>query len=142
MLTKKQSSKSDVKTPKNANTTPPPAPPAKSKSLVAKAEAYLTTTPHKTESCCPTTKSQQKTRVTVKYDVGYSNALTIRGKGANLNWEKGQLLKNVKADEWVFETDTHFSQIEFKVLINDQLYERGENHLLNCGSNVAYTPKF
>jgi hypothetical protein len=90
----------------------------------------------------PTTKFQQKTRITIKYDVGFNNHFTIRGKGANLNWEKGQSLKNIKADEWIWETDAHFSQCEFKILINDSQYEKGENHLINCGASVVYTPKF
>jgi hypothetical protein len=87
-------------------------------------------------------KTNQKTRITIKYDVGYNNQIYIRGKGSNLNWDKGQLLKNTKSDEWVWETDGNFSQCEFKVLINDCNYEQGNNRLINCGSNVTYTPSF
>jgi hypothetical protein len=59
-----------------------------------------------------------KTRVVVKYDVGFNNAIYIRGNGANLSWDKGILLKNVKPDEWVWETDLAFTKCEFKVMIN------------------------
>lgn len=82
------------------------------------------------------------TRIVVKYDVGFSNALYLRGKGANLSWDKGVLLKNTRSDEWVWETDVPFTNCEFKVLINDEQYEIGDNHPLNCGATVQYTPKF
>lgn len=83
-----------------------------------------------------------KTRIIIKYDVGFNNTLFLRGKGANLNWDKGVSLKNVKKDEWIWETDTPFTTGEFKVLINDNHYEIGENHPLTCGANIHYTPKF
>lgn len=87
-------------------------------------------------------KPGQKTRITVKHDVGYNNHISIRGSGANLSWDRGAPLKNVKSDEWVWETEVPFSSGEFKVLINDSHYETGENHPLKCGSSVQYTPKF
>lgn len=83
-----------------------------------------------------------KTRVTVKYDVGFHNTLYIRGQGANLNWERGIQMKNVKADEWVWESDNNFSQCEFKVLINDRVYENGPNHKIQNGNSIQYTPRF
>lgn len=94
----------------------------------------------------PLSSNQKKkgptTRVTIKYDVGFPNSIYIRGKGANLNWNKGIPLKNVKHDEWIWETDVPFTSCEFKVLINDKHYENGENHHLNCGATIQYTPKF
>lgn len=87
-------------------------------------------------------QTSAKTRVIVKYDVGFPNHLTIRGKGANLSWDKGQPLKNLHRDEWVWETDQSFQQCEFKVLINDASYEVGSNHSLPAGSCVTYTPHF
>lgn len=83
-----------------------------------------------------------KTRVIVKFDVGFNNHLTIRGKGANLSWDKGIPLVNVKRDEWIWETETPFANCEFKVLINDNAYEVGENHSIKCGASFQYTPIF
>jgi hypothetical protein len=83
-----------------------------------------------------------KTRITIKYDVGFNNSLYIRGKGANLSWDRGIPLKNVKHDEWVWETDAAFPNGEFKVLINDRTYETGNNHPLNCGATIQYSPHF
>lgn len=83
-----------------------------------------------------------KTRVTIKYDAGFPNDLYIRGKGANLSWDKGQKLRNVKKDEWVWETDLPFTTCEFKILINDCHYEDGENHKLASSTSILLTPKF
>lgn len=83
-----------------------------------------------------------KTKLSVKYDCGYPNKLTIRGEGANLCWEKGIPLKNVKPDEWVFETDAPFGKCHFKILVNDEIYEAGTNRTLVQGTNSTYTPKF
>lgn len=83
-----------------------------------------------------------KTRIIIHYDVGFPNSLYIRGEGSELSWEKGLLLKNVKSDEWIWETTKPFTTCQFKILINDSEYELGENHLLTYGASVHYTPKF
>ena len=82
------------------------------------------------------------TRVIVKFNAGYPNTLFIRGSGSYLNWEKGVALKNVKADEWLWETTSPFTTVEFKILLNDKVFESGENHTVKFGSNVYITPKF
>lgn len=82
------------------------------------------------------------TRITVKYDVGFNNSVHLRGEGANLSWDKGVKLKNIKSDEWSWETNIPFSKCEFKVLINDRQYELGENHKLICGTSYEFTPSF
>jgi hypothetical protein len=86
--------------------------------------------------------SKNVTRITIKFDVGFSNTLYLRGEGPGLSWNKGLKLKNVKADEWVWETSQPFNRGEFKVLINDVQFEIGENHKLVSGANVVYTPNF
>ena len=90
----------------------------------------------------PELKKGPKTRVVIKYDVGFNNSLSLRGKGANLSWNAATPLKNVKNDEWVWETEISFNTCEFKVLINDSQYEIGENHPISCGASLHYTPKF
>jgi hypothetical protein len=98
--------------------------------------------PSSTQTLSSGPKKTVITRIIIKYDSGFNNTLFLRGKGANLSWEKGIPLKNFKSDEWVWETETSFTTCEFKVLINDNLYEIGENHLIACGTSLQYTPKF
>lgn len=89
-----------------------------------------------------TNSTGKKTRISIKYDVGFNNTLYIRGNGGNLSWNKGLPLKNIKADEWVWETNLGFPSAEFKVLINDRQYEIGDNHKITGGAEIQYTPKF
>lgn len=84
----------------------------------------------------------KKTIVIVKYDCGFNNHLSIRGHGANLSWEHGQALENVKGDEWLFETITEDPGVEFKILINDQVFEIGDNHHVKKGEKKEHHPKF
>jgi hypothetical protein len=106
-------------------------------------QTHTLTHPHTNQTTSPAeTRKSPKTRITVKYDVGFNNTLYLRGKGVNLSWEKGTPLKNIKADEWVWETEAPFTTAEFKVLINDKQYESGNNHSLICGANIHYTPTF
>lgn len=151
MLTKKENIKNEVKSSKIAKSTPTPThtgsccqSPAKiDDQIPAKTDmTQATKQPFDNHIYSTDKKGTAKTRITVKYDVGYPNQLYIRGKGANLSWDKGQPLKNVKPDEWIWETDAHFTNCEFKILINDRVYENGDNHHLNTGSNLLYTPRF
>lgn len=156
MLIKKESIKNEVKTGKNTKPTTSASeththedhsgccqPLVKAPNQQpAKTQSQQQPTKQQHDAQTSEKKISSKTRITVKYDTGYPNQLYIRGKGANLNWEKGQPLKNVKNDEWVWETDAHFTHCEFKVLLNDHVYENGDNHLLNAGSTLVYTPRF
>jgi hypothetical protein len=87
-------------------------------------------------------KKGTTTRIIIKYDVGFPNILYIRGKGSNLSWERGTPLKNIKPDEWLWECDSSFALLEFKILINDKEFEIGNNHTLTHGSTIQFTPKF
>lgn len=88
------------------------------------------------------TTPSTKTMLYVRCNTGFANTLFIRGQGANLSWTKGIPLKNIQADLWLFETDIPFSQAEFKVLFNDQVYEEGANRTVRCGSQIEFCPKF
>ncbi len=90
----------------------------------------------------PKIKKNAKTTIIIKFDVGFGNALYLRGRGANLSWDKGIMLRNISTDEWIWETDASFTSCEFKALINDADYEIGENHLIKSGQIIQYTPEF
>jgi len=81
-------------------------------------------------------------KVVIKFDVGFSNTMYIRGQGAGLSWDKGKALKNLGPSEWVWEPDHPFTDCEFKVLINDMQFEKGENHHISYGDVIQYTPSF
>jgi hypothetical protein len=102
-------------------------------------------TPNETpsHSSKSTSSTSNTTKIIVKYDVGFGNSLSIRGQGApGLSWDKGITLKNIKSNEWLLEITTSFTHAEFKVLINDKIYELGPNHTVKCGANLQYSPQF
>lgn len=115
--------------------------PEDTKNKAKKPESNQTSAPSQT---MPSSKPGQsnKTMVYVRYNSGFSNALFIRGQGANLSWNKGIPLKNIQPDLWLFETDIPFSQAEFKILLNDQNYEEGANRTVRCGSQIEFCPRF
>ena len=84
-----------------------------------------------------------KTRIIVHYDTGFGNALYIRGNTLPLSWNFGQRCDNLDAGTWVFELERPKSgAIFFKLLLNDCIWEQGENHRIEAGSVVDYWPKF
>ncbi len=93
-------------------------------------------------SSSTTKKTDKKATIVVHYDAGYGNMLSIRGSGAGLNWTHGTPLKNIKADQWVWEAESNFEHVEYKILLNDYLYEQGSNHQLQKGAIQEITPTF
>lgn len=88
-------------------------------------------------------KGSVQTTVIIRHDCGFTNSMYIRGEGCkSLSWETGTQMHNVHADEWTWVTDEPFGEIFFKVLINDQLFEVGEDHHLICGNTLEYIPRF
>lgn len=107
--------------------------------------------PQKVAECQMPARGQRKshakngkcTKIVVKCNCGFPNNLYIRGEGIKgLSWEKGTLMHCTKSDEWVWETDAPFSHGEVKIVLNDKQYELGENHEVDCGSSINFTPKF
>jgi hypothetical protein len=89
-----------------------------------------------------TLRARKKTCIIVKYDCGYHNHLTIRGDGAGLCWTHGEPLKNVSSDEWEYIIEGACPHLEFKILINDQVFEVGDNHKIKNGQKLTVHPKF
>jgi hypothetical protein len=69
-------------------------------------------------------------------------AIYLRGEGAGLSWNKGLKLDHKAGNEWIWETYEPINRTEFKVLIDDKLWEEGPNHVLEPGHTVEYTAKF
>jgi len=87
-------------------------------------------------------KKGEVTLLVVEYDCGFANQLTIRGDGAGLCWNQGIPLKNIDSTHWEWSPKKTFHVLQFKILINDQRYEEGENHTLHQGDTYTLTPQF
>jgi hypothetical protein len=66
----------------------------------------------------------------------------IRGEGPDLSWDRGVPLKQLSEGEWFWESEKPFEAGSFKVVLDDKLYELGENHPLLPGSSTRINPKF
>jgi hypothetical protein len=79
--------------------------------------------------------------IKAKIDVGFGNALFIRGSGAGLTWGKGAPLTCVANDAWsiALPADSPFG---FKFLLNDEKWSTGRDYLAGPGDTVTVTPSF
>ena len=127
-----------VAAPKKAATKKAPA----KKAATKKAPAKKSPTKKKATSAVKRTPAKQtaaQTRIIARVDVGFGNALYVRGEGAGLSWEKGTALANVTPYEWTLSCSNKGTVI-FKFLINDELWAEGENITLPAGRESISSP--
>lgn len=96
----------------------------------------------KTASASKKAETSKTTAVHVQLDVGFGNSLFIRGEGAGLSWDEGELLSCIGSDKWTWESQSAQSAIVFKILINDEIWSAGENFEILPGENISITPHF
>lgn len=82
------------------------------------------------------------TTVIARIDAGFGNQVYIRGNSSGLTWDAGDLMENVSADEWVWQSTAVTSELEFKVLINDEIWSDGDNGVVFPGATVVFEPAF
>jgi hypothetical protein len=90
----------------------------------------------------PSAPDAQSALIKAKIDVGWGNALFIRGQGSGLRWDKGQPLLCVDGSTWVWANAQVREKIEFKLLLNDQIWAGGANLVVEPGQHVEVTPSF
>lgn len=82
------------------------------------------------------------TTVEVKLDVGFGNALFIRGEGDSLSWDEGIPLRCVDSANWVWSTTGAKDRLVFKILLNDQVWSQGDNFVAPAGQKTEVAPVF
>lgn len=83
-----------------------------------------------------------ETSIIARVDVGFGNSLYIRGEGAGLSWDQGTLLENITPYEWAIKTTSATTPVEFKFLINDEIWSEGENLTVAAGGTSISSPTF
>jgi hypothetical protein len=81
------------------------------------------------------------TTIDVKLDVGFGNALYLRGEGSGLNWERGVPLSCVDGKTWRWSAPVT-SPIKCKVLLNDQVWSSGQDVTVTPGQQIEVAPAF
>ncbi len=82
------------------------------------------------------------TTVSASLDVGFGNALYVRGEGSGLNWEKGLRMECVADDRWTLALGESSRPFVFKFLINDEIWSAGDDYTVAPGASVTLTPVF
>jgi hypothetical protein len=81
------------------------------------------------------------TIIEVKIDVGFGNAVFLRGQGFGLTWERGVPLVCVDGGTWRW-TQKVADPVTFKVLLNDQVWSSGDDLVVVPGQKVEVSPSF
>jgi len=104
-----------------ATSVPAPAKPAPAKSAVVTTDAPVT--------------------IEAKIDVGYGNNLFVRGQGGGLSWDCGLPLQNVDSKTWRLIVPAK-DKVQFKLLLNDSVWCKGEDLIATPGKKMEVTPAF
>ena len=91
------------------------------------------------EALLPT---EQTTIIQAKTDVGFGNSLFIRGQGDGLSWDKGLPLSCIDGSAWVWSTRQAKGKVVFKLLLNDQVWAKGEDVVVEAGRKIEIVPVF
>ncbi len=90
----------------------------------------------------PVASKPVRTTISVQVDVGFGNALFIRGEGAGLSWDVGAAMECVSAHLWRIVLPESAHGHTFKFLANDLTWSLGEDYTAANGVSVTFTPEF
>jgi len=82
------------------------------------------------------------TTITASIDIGFGNALYLRGDGAGLSWDRGLLMNCVADDTWSLELGESNRPIICKFLVNDLTWSAGEDYVASSGVTMNIAPTF
>ena len=85
--------------------------------------------------------AQRATTIEAKIDVGFGNALYLRGQGPGLSWERGVPCECVNRNTWRW-TAPGAEKLTFKLLLNDSVWARGADLVIGPGEKVEVVPAF
>jgi hypothetical protein len=116
------------------------------KKVVATAPAALKSAPAKTAVKTTSAAGSSVTAaspitIEAKIDVGFGNNLFVRGQGSGLSWDHGIPLECVDSQTWRLIVPAK-DKVQFKLLINDSVWAKGEDVVVTPGKRVELVPAF
>jgi hypothetical protein len=87
-------------------------------------------------------KNSAVTTITARIDIGFGNALYLRGDGPGLSWDKGVLMSCLGSDLWETTLPQSAGPVNFKFLVNDLTWNVGADYSVASGGSVVLTPEF
>ena len=82
------------------------------------------------------------TTIGARIDIGFGNALFIRGEGAGLSWDQGLVMDCMEDNFWRVVLPESARGHTFKFLVNDLTWNTGPDYTVPAGGNVTLTPEF
>ena len=82
------------------------------------------------------------TTIAARIDVGFGNALFIRGEGPGLSWDRGVAMECIADDLWRIALSEAGRAYTFKFLVNDLSWSVGPDYSVAAGTSVTLTPEF
>lgn len=82
------------------------------------------------------------TTLQARIDVGFGNALFVRGEGAGLSWDQGRAMECIEDNLWRVTLGESATGFSFKFLINDLTWSTGPDFTASSGASVTLTPEF
>jgi hypothetical protein len=82
------------------------------------------------------------TTISANIDVGFGNALYLRGEGPGLNWNQGVRMECVADDRWSLALGESTKPFVFKFLVNDEKWSTGLDFTVSPGTTVTLSPVF
>jgi hypothetical protein len=81
--------------------------------------------------------------VIARIDIGFGNALYLRGEGPGLSWDRGVQLDCLGDDHWRITLPVADQPIPFKFLVNDLVWSSGpDNFVVEAGDELTLVPVF
>jgi len=121
--------------------------PASAPKPAAKKTVTKTAAPRKKDVSAPVVKTGPAksvvTVITATIDIGFGNALYIRGEGPGLSWDCGVAMECSKAgDSWSITLPETSKPIIYKFLVNDLTWSAGSDYLAESGKKTVVIPAF
>lgn len=80
------------------------------------------------------------TEIKIKCVVPIGHALTIRGQGEGLDWNKGKPLQQIDDETHVYRIEGVSEKLEYKILLDDEQWENCPNHEIEAGKSEEFKP--
>jgi hypothetical protein len=125
-----------------SRTTKKPAP-VKAKIRAKKPRVLAASKPAPAQPSVPlVARAPLVTTITAHIDIGFGNALYLRGEGADLSWDRGTLMNCVADNCWSLQLPESARPLIFKFLVNDLSWSAGQDCTVASGDTLATTPTF
>jgi hypothetical protein len=110
--------------------------------VLEKGKGHIVDPAFKTEEIASLVPAKPKTTLEILSALPEEAKLFVRGSGGGLSWDRGVELRKVGTNTWEFPPLEETGPIEYKLLVDDALWEQGPNHMLSRGTNVSIDPVF